>query len=180
MNADTEITFEQLQTTICAAIQAKFPDLQAVEFDREERTELPLPCCLLDLPEFEGEMKIDPGTGQLAAMAKFEAEFILGFRTPRARLSARTLAASFAAFIHQARWPGGHCGPVEHIHAYKSDFKPELDQYEVWCVEWHQVVHLGTSVWHNDGSVPNIIFSGITPEIGTGNEGAYVQIEPQQ
>ena len=177
MNANTEINFTTLQETIVATVKAKYPSLLAVEFDREDREGLEIPACLLDMPEFEGASEIDPGTGQIAVMARFEAEFILGFRTPRAKLAAREMAGAFAAFIHQARWPGGKTGPAEHIHAYKSDFKPELDQYEVWCVEWRQVVHLGTSVWNNDGIVPQIVFSW-SPDIGNGHEADYVPLTP--
>jgi hypothetical protein len=172
VSADTETNFTQLQAIITATIKAQYPSLLAVEFDREDRDDLEIPACLLDMPEFEGSPEIDPGTGQLAVTARFEAEFILGFRTPSAKLAAREMAAAFAAFIHTGRWPGGRTGPAEHIHAYKSDFNPALDQYEVWCVEWRQVIHLGTSVWTNDGTIPSIVYSWV-PDIGFGHEADY-------
>jgi len=178
VNANTEISLEDLHAKIAAAIQAKFPDLKTVEFYREDRDELPVPACLLDLREFEDEPSADPGTGQLAVVARFEAEFILPLRTPRAKLSARVLAASFAQFISQRRWPGCPVGVAEHIHAYKSDFKPELDQYEVWCVEWRQLVNLGESVWKDDGAAPTTVFLGFAPDIGLGHEADYVQVAP--
>lgn len=180
MNIDTHIDLGDLQATITAAVQAKFPGLATVEFYRDDRTELAVPACLLDLPEFEGAPAIDPGTGQLAVMARFEAEFIIGFRTPAAKLSACKLAAAFAAFLHAGRWPGGLTGPAEGIHAYKSDFKPQLDQYEVWCVEWHQAVHLGNSVWTDEGITPTTVFLGVSPDIGIGHVADYKQIIPGQ
>jgi hypothetical protein len=179
VNANTEIKLEDLHATIEAAIKAKFPDLKTVEFYREDRDSLDLPACLLDLTEFEEEPKEDPGTGQLAVMARFEAEFVLGFRTPKAKLSARILAAAFAHFVSSRRWPGGKVGKAESIQAYKSDFKPELDQYEVWCVEWRQIVHLGESVWKDEGTVPTTVFLGHAPKIGIPHVDHYVQVHPK-
>lgn len=178
MNANTEINLPDLHAAITAAISAQFPDLKTVEFYREDRDSLPMPACLLDLAEFEDEPKEDPGTGQLAVMARFEAELILPMRTPQAKLSARVLAAAFAHFISKARWPGGKVGKVEGIRAYRDDFKPQLDQYEVWTVEWRQIIHLGASVWADEGSVPTTVFLGQSPEIGFGHEQDYTQVHP--
>jgi hypothetical protein len=177
VNANTEITLEDLHDKITSAIQAKFPDLVTVEFYREDREQLPVPACLLDLLEFEDGQATDPGTGQLAVMARFEADLILGFRTPRAKLSARVLAAAFSQFISQRRWPGCPVGAAQAIHAYRNDFKPELDQYEVWTVEWRQEIHLGETVWKG-GAPPQTVFLGCTPDIGLGHEPDYVQVAP--
>ncbi|WOH61907.1 hypothetical protein [Bradyrhizobium sp. BWC-3-1] len=179
MNADTAISIEEFHTRIADAIQAQFPDLQTVEFYREDRDAVPTPACLLDMPEFEDAPDVDPGTDQLAVRCRFEADLILGFRTPQAKLSARVLAAALAQFIHKdLRRIVTRMGPPEAIHAYRSDFKPELDKYEVWCVEWRQVVHLGESVWTNDGVIPTTVWTGISPDIGTGHEDDYTQVSP--
>lgn len=178
MNADTHITMTELHATITAALRAKFPGLATVEFYREDRTEVTTPAMLLDVPDWEGAPAIDPGTGQLAVTMRFEAEIIMGFRTPDVKLAVRELAAALCVFLHKRRWPGGKTGPAEQIHAYKSDFKPQLDQYEVWAVEWHQVVHLGDSIWTNDGIVPQTVFLGQAPEIGIPHEANYVKIAP--
>jgi hypothetical protein len=50
MNADTAISIEEFHTRIVDAIKAQFPDLQTVEFYREDRDEVPTPACLLDMP----------------------------------------------------------------------------------------------------------------------------------
>jgi hypothetical protein len=179
MNADTAISIEEIHARIVAAIQAKFPDLQTVEFYREDRDALPAPACLLDMQEFEDAPDVDPGTDQLAVRCRFEADLILGFRTPQAKLSARVLAAALAQFIsNDLRRIVTRMGPPEAIHAYRSDFKPELDKYEVWCVEWRQVVHLGESVWTNEGVIPTTVWTGISPDIGTGHEPDYSQVAP--
>lgn len=178
MNINTQVDLTALLPVIETAIKAQFPGLKTVEFFRDDRDTIVVPACLLDLPEMEEAHEIDPGTGQLAVMARFEAELILGFRTAEAKLSGTVLAAAFAAFLHKARWPGGLTGPAESIHVYKSDFKPQLDQYEVWCVEWRQALHLGESVWTDEGIVPTTVYLGFAPDIGTGHEADYVQISP--
>ncbi|MDM5178513.1 hypothetical protein PO883_15045 [Massilia sp. DJPM01] len=179
MNINTEVDLAGLHATITAAIAERFPSLATVEFYREDREELPVPACILDLCEFEGEPSVDPGTGQLAVMARFEAELIIGFRTPEAKMSLRLLAGAFAAFLHKKRWPGGLTSEAEQIHAYKDDFKPALDQYEVWCVEWRQIIHLGESVWSGEGVTPTTIMLGFAPEVGFGHEDDYIQIAPE-
>lgn len=174
MNANTEISLEELHDKIVAAIRAKFPNLQTVEFYREDREQLPVPACLLDMAEFEDASQ-DPGTGQLAVTMRFEADFILGFRTEHAKLSARVLAAAFSQFISQRRWPGCPVGKAQAIHAYRNDFKPELDQYEVWTVEWRQEVNLGETVW-KDTTTPTQIFIGFTPKIGKDHVADYIPV----
>lgn len=178
-NAIIETDIPGLYAAIVASIQAAFPDLQTVEFDRDdsERTVLPVPACLLELTELEAEPDLDPGTDQICVMARFEAELVLGFRTPAVKRSARVLAAALCAHLHKTRhWPNGKAGAIEVMGAWPSQFKPELDQYEVWRVEWRQPLYLGESIWKNDGTTPTEIYYGFTPEIGAGHEADYTKI----
>jgi hypothetical protein len=122
----------------------------------------------------------DPGTEQIALVARFEARFILGFRTHEAQLEARKLAGAFAAYLRKhPRWPGVVTGPAEVIGCYRDEFDPELDQFEVWRVEWAHVIHLGgESVWAPEGITPTTVYLGVTPDIGPENLDKYVQISP--
>ncbi|WP_290876939.1 hypothetical protein [Aquabacterium sp.] len=170
-----------LYAAIVAAISAQFPELQTVEFDRDDsdRTSLPVPACLLELTEFEAAPELDPGTDQLAVMARFEAELVLGFRTPAVKRSARVLAAALCAFMHKQRhWPNGKAGAIEVLGAWPSQFKPDLDQYEVWRVEWRQPLNLGADIWAGEagGVVPQTILFGYTPDIGIGHEQDYTPV----
>lgn len=171
-----------LYTAIVAAISAQFPDLQTVEFDRDDTDRQPpaVPACLLELTEMEAAPELDPGTDQLAVMARFEAELILGFRTPAVKRSARVLAGALCAFLHKQRhWQNGKAGAIEVLGAWPSQFKPDLDQYEVWRVEWRQPLNLGADYWAAEalGTVPSTILYGYTPDIGTGNEDKYEQLK---
>jgi len=183
MDANTDIDLDALHDAIVSDIKAQFPDLQTVEFYRtEERmggsTGLPLPAIILDIPEFEPDMNIDPGTEQLAVNMRFEAEIIFGFRTPNVKREIRKFAAAFAAWLRLRRWTGVRTGPAYVLSVARSDFNPELDNYEVWCVEWSQPVHLGNTIWTNDGTVPQQVFAGYSPSIGNGNESKYTKVTP--
>lgn len=201
MNANTEIDLDKLHAAIVADIQAKFPDLRTVEFyrgegnDHDDRKVLPVPACLLDLTEMEASTEDDPGTEQLAVIATFEAELLIRFTEPNAKRSIRKLAAALAAWLHNRRWTNPDntekklpTGPCMVVGAYKDDFsgmmagqrdKP-LDQFEIWKVEWRQKIHLGDSVWNDEGTTPTTVFLGITPDIGPENIDKYVQVYPNE
>jgi hypothetical protein len=180
-NAQTEVCLVELHAAMLDAIKAAFPDLQTVECYRDDRvTKVTTPACMLELTEMEAAEAQDPGTEQLAVVARFEARFILGFRTREAQLEARNLAAAFAAYLRKhPRWPGVVTGPAEVIGCYRDEFDPELDQYEVWRVEWAHVLHLGESVWAPEGITPTTVFLGVSPDTGAENLDKYVQIAPE-
>lgn len=193
-NANTTVDLAVLHEAIVSDIQAAFPALATVEFYREDRRELPKPACLLELTELEALPDDDPGTEQLAVMAKFEAELVVSFRTTKAKQSIRLLAASLAAWLRLRKWsdaanPGKKLptGPALVVGAYQDDFtvmgaarEQDLPQFEVWRVEWQQIVHLGAGVWNDEGETPTTPLLGWKPDIGPGNEGKYVEVVPPE
>lgn len=178
MDANTEINLRALHEAIVADIKAQFPGFATVEFYRDDRKDIPLPACILDLTEFEtADDDRDPQTGQLAVDARFEAELIMGFRTPDVKLELRILAGAFAAWLRLRRWTGQPTGAAQVIGCYRDEFNPKLDQYEVWRAEWNQVLHLGDTVWTNEGVVPTQILGSWLPDIGSANTDDYRDIE---
>lgn len=172
-NANTEVTLEQVHDAIVASIRAQFPGLKTVEAYRLDRKNLPVPACLIELTEMEiTHDAFDPGTEQLAVTARFEARLLIGFKTPRAKLSIRQLAAALAHFARTNRW-GVPVGPGQVIGAYPDDFDPELDQYECWRVEWTNVVHIGAPTWEDAGTTPTSALYSWAPNIGPGHESHY-------
>lgn len=157
MDANTTVDLDQLHVNIVAAIAAAFPGLATVEAYREEdeRSELVTPACLIELAELEAAPDADPGTEQLAMTAKFEALVLVGFREANAKRQVRRLAAALSHFILRKRWDLP-VGPAQVIGAFRDEFDPRLDQFEVWRVEWQQVVHIGDSVWNADGVTPTL------------------------
>ena len=143
------INLDQLHQNIIDRIKLQFPALVTVEDYREDRKRLPVPACLIELTDLEPNPDEDPGTEQLAVLARFDARIVIGFRTTKAQREIRKLAAALATFIQGERF-GLPIGPAVVTSITPDDFSPELDQFEVWRVEWQQPVSLGASVW--DGS----------------------------
>lgn len=191
MNANTEVDLAVLHAAIVADIKAAFPDLRTVEFYREDRKTLPMPACLLEMVDLEAMLDDDPGTDQLSVMAQFEAELVIGFRTPQAKLSIRMLAASLSAWLRNRKWtdytgtrPKLPTGAAQVIGAYQDDFNivgrdgdRGLPQYEVWRVEWQQMIHLGQTVWTDEGETPSDPMFSWSPEIGDGHEDDYQPVD---
>ena len=177
MDRNTEITLDHLHDAIVAATTAQFPDLATVEFYREDRKGLPMPACLLELTDMEAAPDFDPGTDQLAVLATFEAQLVIGFRQPgkSAKREIRKLAGAFAAWVRLQRW-GCPVGPAQVVGAFPDDFEPELDQFECWRVEWQQIIHLGETVWTNDGTTPTAVFVSQVPLVGAAHADEYDQV----
>jgi hypothetical protein len=47
-----------------------------------------------------------------------------------------------------------------------DEFTPKVDRFEVWRVEWVNLVLLGASIWHNDGTIPVEPYYVFTPNVG--------------
>jgi hypothetical protein len=173
---DTGVNFDALITAICNSIGAAFPILQTVESYDPDRGEFLMPALFVNIDDMEGAAEDDPATGQLALMVRFEAFLVLGFRAPSALRQAPALAAAIAHHIHLQRW-GQPVRPAEVTLIEPDEFTPELDQFVVWRVDFQHVVHVGESVFDNDGTIPTQVLASWAPRIGTANESAYVDVE---
>jgi hypothetical protein len=187
-DANTEVSLDDLHAAIVADVHAAFPALATVQFYREEDDRTPLrsdqlPACLLQVSEFEGDNDNDGGTEQLTVQMRFDARLVIGFKTSDAKLSIRKLAASFAAWLRKRRFVDPHnparklpTGAAVVIGGYPDDFSPELDQYEVWRVEWMQTVDLGSTVW-TPGIAPTGVLASFAPNIGLAHVADYKPIQ---
>lgn len=176
MNADTEISLDDLHQAILDKIAAQFPDLVTVDDYRDDRKTLPVPACLVELTDMEGSPENDPGTEQLCVLSHWEARIIIGFRTADAKREIRKLAGALGAFVHLQRW-GLPVSPAEVTSIGPDEFSPELDRYEVWRVEWQQRLNLGKSVWDNDGTIPTQVLVSWSPDIGPDHVDDYMPVE---
>lgn len=174
-----------LHAAIVSVSATAFPGVH-FEFYREDRANLPLgdgqgenppkAYVLLELSEMDAGEN-DPGTEQQAMRAKFEAEVVLKALQPDAKVKVRALAGAFAAFLRkQLRFNPADVlqGQAMVVGCYKDDFSPELDNYEVWRVEWVQEVWLGEGVWRNDGTRPTQVLFSYVPIISTPYEPDYM------
>lgn len=189
-NANTDIDLVTLHEAIVADIAAAFPSLATVEFYREERKDLPKPACLLEVAEFDNLPDEDPGTEQLAVMMRFEAQLVITFKTPKAKRSVCVLAAALAAWLRKRRWTDPAdptkklpTGEARVIGAYRDDFtgmgaqrEQNLEQFEIWRVEWEQIVHLGNTIWTDEGDTPTDVF--VRDSVNGQPDGDYEQVAP--
>lgn len=179
-----ELNLDTLHQSILDSITAAFPAVQTVEDYPETRKRIQVPAILVELSELDEAIEDDAGTEQLPLRARFEARIIIGFRTPNAKREIRKLATSLALHVKNQRWSLGAfgVGPAEVLGVYPDEFEPELDQYEVWRVEWQQLIHIGVNVWapDPDAVVPTTVMLGYDPEIGPPNEEDYIQVVPNE
>lgn len=191
-NAETKIDLDVLNAAITAAIKAQFPQLATVDFYRLERQHLPIPACLLEMDELTPFTDPDPGTEQASMTARFSARLVIRSNlqgvADNPKQEIRKLTTAFLAFLRQTlRWPDPNnagkaipTGPIQIMGAYEDNFTPELDQYEVWRIEWEQTLEFGDSVWAPDPSytIPTDVFLGRSPEVGTDYVDQYTQVIP--
>lgn len=170
---DTALDLDQLFDAVIASIRGAFPQFEMVDAYPEDRRQMPVPACLIDLIELEPTD--DPGTEQLAVIAHFEASIVLPFRAPRAKRAVAKLAAAIAHHVQGRRW-GLPIAPAQVISIAPSDFDPELDRFETWSVEWQQTVHIGESIWNDDGTPPTQVLAAWSPDIGPTHEAEYTDI----
>lgn len=177
-----------LHQAIAQVSAAAFPGVH-FEFYREDRKNLPMGTgaegdhprayVLLQLEEMEATDS-DPGTEQQSMLAKFEAEVVLKSVQVDSKVKVRALAGAFAAFLRkQSRFRPADVlqGPARVAGCYRDDFSPELDQFEVWRVEWAQEVWLGEStVWKPAGTIPTQVLYSYVPLIGIPHEPDYMDI----
>lgn len=181
MNADTTITLDRLHVGIETSIRSKFPDLGTVAAYFEDRKALKvehLPAFLFELTEMDPAGARDPGTGQLAVLAKFEGLVVMPFKIPgsNSKREVRKLVGTLATFAQNNGW-GCPIGPAVVTAVAPDEFNPDLNQFEVWRLDWQQVIHLGESVWPDaEGAVPTQVMLSQLPDVGLGHEADYVVV----
>lgn len=171
---DTEIRLGPFLDAIVAAVRAGVPALQHVAVFEPDRKDPVTPGCYIELVSLEPDDG-DPGTGQLALVAVVSANVVVNFRAPRAKVVAPQMAVDVATFAKGQRW-GLPVEPALIVDIAPNDFHSELDQFEVWAVEWRQIIHAGRSVWDNDGVLPGEVFGAVAPDIGPDHEAEYSPI----
>ncbi len=71
----------------------------------------------------------------------------------------RSLAAEVARVVSKNTWNVKNIAPGEFLSAEVDDFKPELDAYLMWLMEWTNELHIGQSMW-SGGITPHVIEIG--------------------
>jgi len=163
----------ELHNAILTEITSKITGIETSGFYPKLRTAIKTPAVFIDLASMEPGT--DPGTGELALIARFEARVVLG-NNDTACLNVRELAAEVARVINKNSF-GLNVKAAALVSITPDHFRPDIDAFEIWMVEWQHEIHIGQSVWDGVGIIPEEIYLGYVPFVGTGNEDKYIKIE---
>ncbi|MCJ7454038.1 MAG: hypothetical protein MUP48_01075 [Wolbachia endosymbiont of Homalodisca vitripennis] len=152
------MNFKDLHQAICTKLKEEISAIQTCEIYPSIRKELLAPAVFVELSGFEKGH--DPGTEELAMKARFEARIVVDGTVENSSLVVRSLAAEVARVVNKNTWNVKNVSPGEFISAEVDGFRPELDAYLVWMVEWVHYLHLGESVWLEGKINPHIINVG--------------------
>ncbi|MCJ7455099.1 MAG: hypothetical protein MUP48_06725 [Wolbachia endosymbiont of Homalodisca vitripennis] len=152
------MNWQDLHQAICTKLKEEISAIQTCEIYPSIRKELVAPAVFVELSSLEkGD---DPGTEELALKARFEARVVVDSTVENASIIVRSLATEVARVVDKNTWNVKNVSPGEFISAEIDGFRPELDAYLVWMVEWVHYLHLGESVWLKGKINPHIINVG--------------------
>jgi hypothetical protein len=158
-----------LHDAMIAGLRVRLPDVPAIDAYPRIGKRIPTPCIAIEMSEMEPGH--DPGTGQTSLIGRFQARAIVDPLEPHADLAVRQLAARIACAVHAQTWEVP-VAPARLVQIGDDPFKPELDAYLVWLVEWTHEFDLGYVMppFPPDGSVT---VWGVDPATGRGHESDY-------
>lgn len=134
----------ELHKAICRMLKKEIPAIQTCEVYPMIRREIVAPAVFVELSSLEQGK--DPGTEELALKARFEARIVIDSTIENAAIIVRELAAEVARVVNKNTWNVENVSPGEFISAEIDGFRPELDAYLVWMVDWSHQLHLGKSI----------------------------------
>ncbi|QEK90183.1 hypothetical protein [Wolbachia endosymbiont of Chrysomya megacephala] len=151
------MNFKDLHNAICTTLKKEIPAIQTCEIYPSIRKELLAPAVFVELASLEPGK--DAGTEELALKARFEARIVVDGTVEGSSLVVRSLAAEVARVVNKNTWEK-NVSPAEFLSAEPDGFRPELDAYLVWMVDWNHQLHLGKSVWEEGKIKPHTINVG--------------------
>ncbi|WP_410952482.1 hypothetical protein [Pseudomonas sp. S1(2024)] len=167
---DDPIPLGRVYAAIEEHIRQAIPGLQYVGTMPIGIEVVPPPAVVLELAGFESAEE-DPGTGQTAVDARFEARVLVPGEEDNCLHIAAFVAAQLAVLLRMQSW-GLAIGFAQFVRAERDWSRPELDSYAVWVVEWTQVIYLGEEEWPWPRQ-PGPLVVAFDPDSGPGNEHRY-------
>jgi len=156
---------------LVAKLRAAMPDIPVITADAPPQTQraLRVPAVYLEIDSIEPLQ--EAGDSRLLADLRWQARCLVDPNQPRADLLVRALAARVAVALHEIRRPIAGHGHIRLVQATDDAFRPEVDGYVVWVVEFSIEIALGEL--EPPGIPPSEIYVGIDPKIGAGHENDY-------
>jgi len=155
-------------------LRTAMPDVPVITADAPPQTQraLRVPAVYLEIDSIEPLQ--EAGDTRLLADLRWQARCLVDPNQPRADLLVRALAARVAVALHEIRRPIAGHGHIRLVNATDDAFRPEIDGYIVWVVEFSMELALGEL--EPPGITPSEIHVGIDPKIGTNHVDDYEQI----
>jgi len=160
--------------TLVAKLRAALPDIPTISADAPAQTQrrLHVPAVYLEIDSIE-PMQAN-GDARLLVEVRWQAHCLVDPNLPRADLLVRALAARVACALHDIRRPLPGHGHLRLLSASGDAFRPELDSYTAWLVEFSLELALGEL--EPPGIPPGEIYLGIAPKTGPEHLDDYVRI----
>ena len=98
----------------------------------------------------------DPATGELSLIANIEARIVVDSISENAELVCQNLACRIANIAHLNSF-GCKVSSAKISGISRDSFKPDFDPYICWLVEWSHEIHVGESVWLENGVPPHFL-----------------------
>lgn len=156
-----------LHTAIVAHLLTNVPGLQTCAAYPDLSGSVAIPAVLVETGDSIEPAK-DAGTEQLSLTTRWRAYCVYDPTQLNADLEVRNLAVTVALAVYLASRFGQPVSPAQITFIGEDGFKPELDGYLVWVVEWAHDIRLGASVWDGTGVIPTEINIAYEPDTGSG------------
>lgn len=180
----------QLVNGVAQTLATKIAGMATISAFPDIGKRIRLPALLIDIDQLEpGD---DPGTGELALKASIQCYVVIDPTAGNAQALVKDLAARVAVAGMNENW-GVPVAPARLVQIGDASFRPELNGYEVWLVEWSNDIRLGSEIdWQTyadptsyrvfdslEGRADSGIFPisevvfGVWPDVGQGHEQDY-------
>lgn len=155
-------------------LRAKLPDLPTISADPPPKKQhsLRVPAVYLEIDDIEPLR--EAGDSRILADVRWNAYCLFDPNQARADLLLRDLAARVAVALHEIRRPVPGHGHIRLARAGEDAFRPALDGYLCWVVEFGIEIALGEL--EPEGTTPTEIYIGQSPAIGEGHADDYERI----
>ncbi|KWO22010.1 hypothetical protein [Burkholderia ubonensis] len=159
---------KQLHDAIEQGLRIKLPAMKRIEAYPRLGQKIETPLIAIELSEFEPGH--DDGTDNVPLIARMLARIVFDPIDEGAELAVREVAARVAMAVHMQTWDLP-ITPGKVVQVAEDPFRPQLDTYCVWLVEWTHEFGLGMVL----GEIPDgpMILWGVDPDVGPGSEGQY-------
>lgn len=146
--------------------------LKEVHIYPEIEGKLETPCALFAVTGF-GESGEDDGTGRFFPQLQCELFVVVDMETENSQRLVRDAAMALSMHIHDCRF-GLKIKGAKWTSAQPDGFVPELDEYDVWSIQFTQDVEIGEVLI--SAPVVNEKKVSMSPDIGREHEEDYTDV----